>query len=657
MTSAASEPRESLLGAPAPVAILTFDAEGQCSFADPRWVALTGCEPADCQGDGWLKAFHPAHRRLLKTAWRRAVGSTSPLDHECRLHDTDARARRVRLLSTPQIGPHGLLQNHLMVALDVTASHQREQQHAEVVHQLQERVKELTLLQQVASLLREPHESIWGLIDELVQLLPSGWQFPSLARVRICYGASYRASPGFCLSPWMQQAEFRTSDGTIGRIEIAYGQVPCAGEQPFLPEEQNVLGTVADALRAHLDRRLAEQRSEVQESRLQALLRNLPGAVYRCAIDEDWTMHYLSEGVQHITGYPACDFINNARRSFADIIDADDNARNTILVDDAVKRRKPFQMEYRLRHADGSTRWIYEHGQAAYDDDGKPVWLDGAVFDMTPLKLAEQHHEERSSLRRAIEAQEQVLSVVSHELRTPLAAARALSEMLLTDHEFEGQPRQFVESIHDQVLRMCAMVNDLLEAARLNSGTARWNWGEFDLNEVCAGALQSVKPLANPLNVELRLSADSQPILMKGDRSAVHRLVVNLLTNAIKATPEGWIEVAAAAFNERGQPWARIIVRDTGKGMDTRTAAKLGEAFVLNSGVVGAMQVEGVGLGLAICKGIVAAHGGLMSVVSVPHRGTSVTANLRSDLDHPIGEDRGGEVLHVVDDDEDSPSG
>jgi signal transduction histidine kinase len=119
---------------------------------------------------------------------------------------------------------------------------------------------------------------------------------------------------------------------------------------------------------------------------------------------------------------------------------------------------------------------------------------------------------------------------------------------------------------------------------------------------------------------------------MLGDGDAIRRLLLNLLSNARKHTTVGQIEVTSRSYTDLRGAWVELSVRDTGPGIPQEILARLGEAFALNSGVVGKNHVSGTGLGLAICRGIAAAHGGELLIESVLNRGTTVTAVLRADL-------------------------
>ena len=249
---------------------------------------------------------------------------------------------------------------------------------------------------------------------------------------------------------------------------------------------------------------------------------------------------------------------------------------------------------------------------------------------------AESADRERASMRQAVAAMEQVLGVVGHELRTPLAALRLTSELLVAAGAAPSAEHQsMLDGISREAARMAETVNDLLEAARLNSGLAQWHWADVNVGQACEEALASVRPLLDPERVTMTLDVTPADLTIRGDHDAVRRLVVNLAGNAAKFTSDGRIDVIVRGVSEGPHSFVDLTVRDTGCGIAPHLRARLGQAFALNAGIVGGGHVSGAGLGLAICRGIVAAHGGTLSIESSVGGGTCVTARLRADLEAP----------------------
>ncbi|MEG4801567.1 PAS domain S-box protein [Microcoleus sp. ARI1-B5] len=125
------------------------------------------------------------------------------------------------------------------------------------------------------------------------------------------------------------------------------------------------------------------------EARFRSLIENIPGAICRSLYDADWTMVFVSDEIEAISGYPAGDFIHNNGLSFGSIIHGADREMVDRLRRAAVESKQPYHVEYRIVRADGALRWMSERGRPTYNPEGLVLWLDGAIFDITPRKGAE----------------------------------------------------------------------------------------------------------------------------------------------------------------------------------------------------------------------------------------------------------------------------
>ena len=138
-----------------------------------------------------------------------------------------------------------------------------------------------------------------------------------------------------------------------------------------------------------LDAHEANRKLREGEARYQTLVQNIPGMVYRCALDANWTIQFMSDYIETLSGYPLSDFVDNQVRSYASLIHPDDVATVDRTVRAAVARHSPYSLDYRIMHANGETRWVHERGQAAFDADGEVAWLDGVISDSTDRKRLE----------------------------------------------------------------------------------------------------------------------------------------------------------------------------------------------------------------------------------------------------------------------------
>ncbi|MEJ1421507.1 MAG: transporter substrate-binding domain-containing protein [Candidatus Sedimenticola sp. (ex Thyasira tokunagai)] len=174
------------------------------------------------------------------------------------------------------------------------------------------------------------------------------------------------------------------------------------------------LATYREHLEVLVDERTVELRQS--EERFRTLVSNSPGAVYRSQLDADWTIDFISDAMQEISGYPVSDFIHNKVRSYASIIYSED----VQLVDDkvhaAVEQQSLYELTYRIVRADGEIRWVDERGSAIFSDTGDVEWLEGIIIDVSDRISAEekvkQYMGELESFNRlALGREKQIISL------------------------------------------------------------------------------------------------------------------------------------------------------------------------------------------------------------------------------------------------------
>ncbi|MGA8795549.1 MAG: ATP-binding protein [Candidatus Cybelea sp.] len=230
--------------------------------------------------------------------------------------------------------------------------------------------------------------------------------------------------------------------------------------------------------------------------------------------------------------------------------------------------------------------------------------------------------DDQTALTRLDRARKEFLSNVSHELRTPLSSIKLMLETVLEAPEQEAR-ELFVPQALAQVDRLTALVGQLLEQARAESGQLQLALRDVDLEEVARPIVASFEQQASNKGVTLELAA-LRPVRVEADPDRLSQVFVNLIDNALRHTAEGGrirVEIDARDSD------AVLRVRDTGDGIPYRDLPHIFERFYVvdrsrNRGTGGA------GLGLAIVKGIVDAHSGAISAESMLGRGTAFTIRL-----------------------------
>jgi PAS domain S-box-containing protein len=267
--------------------------------------------------------------------------------------------------------------------------------------------------------------------------------------------------------------------------------------------------------------------------------------------------------------------------------------------------------EFRVVWPDGSEHWLATRGHVLRDESGQPVRMLGVNWDITELKRTEQALREKAAAEQASRAKSEFLARMSHELRTPLNAVLGFAQVLQADAAQALSPaqRQRVDHIHAAGRHLLALIEDMLDLARIESGTVALRPEALDVRAVVADALGLVVPMARAHGVELHTG--SLAGLVQADRQRLRQVLMNLLSNAIKYNrPGGRVEVAAHGAAD----WLTLVVRDTGRGMSREQVQGLFEPF--NRLGVEREGIEGTGIGLSIARQLVTHMGGRIEVRS-----------------------------------------
>jgi signal transduction histidine kinase len=261
-------------------------------------------------------------------------------------------------------------------------------------------------------------------------------------------------------------------------------------------------------------------------------------------------------------------------------------------------------------------------------------------------RLAQGRAEAEASLR----ARDETLASISHDLRTPLTAIRGLAQLLKrrVARGIAVSPEELTDRlarIEEQTAMMAQMIDDLLDVARLEAGRP------LDLRREPCDLVELVVKSAADLQGstdrhQLRVVAEDGPIVGSLDAARIERVVLNLLTNAVKYSPDGGpIEVVLRADRRPGCNWAVLTVHDGGIGIPADDMPRIFERFYRARNV--GEQLRGSGLGLAGARQIVEQHGGEIGVTSEPGAGTTFTVRLPLDGETGVRSQESGDGTPV----------
>lgn len=251
------------------------------------------------------------------------------------------------------------------------------------------------------------------------------------------------------------------------------------------------------------------------------------------------------------------------------------------------------------------------------DSTARVIGFSAVARDITERKRAEKELEQAREETERLK--QEFFALISHELRTPLTSLKGYADLLLTGAggELPEQGRHFVEILMRNTGRLERLVDDLLLVARLESGTFTVETSEVDLQRIVANCVEAAKPAAEDKDIELTLDAQTVGNC-SGDRHRLEQLLDNLISNALKYTPEGG-RVETRLQRENGH--VRIEVQDSGIGIPEEEQQYLFDQF-FRASTAKADSIPGVGLGLTIVKAIAEAHRGRVEVESRQGLGT-----------------------------------
>ncbi|MDR1670069.1 MAG: cell wall metabolism sensor histidine kinase WalK [Oscillospiraceae bacterium] len=223
---------------------------------------------------------------------------------------------------------------------------------------------------------------------------------------------------------------------------------------------------------------------------------------------------------------------------------------------------------------------------------------------------------------RLEELRREFVSNVSHELRTPLTGIKSYAETLMEPGELTPEEiTRFSSVIVDEADRMTRLVHDLLTLSRFDYGKSDWRPVDFDVSELLRRIYDMLRIEAKTRRHKLSLSVERLPDTVHGDRDQIEQVLINIVTNAIRYTPdEGRIDIYA----EGGAGWVKISVQDNGIGIPREDLPFIFERFY-RVDKARSRSMGGTGLGLAIAKEIVETHEGRLTIESEVGRGTTVT--------------------------------
>ena len=382
----------------------------------------------------------------------------------------------------------------------------------------------------------------------------------------------------------------------------------------------------------------AEAKLRMQQDRYERAVRGSRDGVWDYDLGTD-TIYY-TERCGELLGVDAEALGTQAEAFVQRVIPKDrGNLRQTIA--NHIKHGAPYDIEVRMYVGPAATspsqtdepavRWFRLRAETERDADGQAVRIAGTLSDIDELKRQERELiAAREKAELANKSKTEFLANMSHELRTPLNAVIGFAEVIEGQLLGEiGNPRYraYASDIRESGQHLLSLINDILDHAKIEAGRRELHEEWLRIAELIHGTVRLVRERAHDRGVHLDvLPADGLPRVF-ADQRGVKQILLNLLTNAIKFTPEnGRVTVRA----EAGADGLSLEVADTGIGIAEDDIEKAMAPFGQADNWL-TREHEGTGLGLALCKQLSELHGGTLDLDSVPGQGTRVRVTLPAD--------------------------
>ncbi len=591
-------------------AIVSTDADGVVRFMNGVAERLTGWSEAAAKGrllDDVFRIFNEETHAAVESPIRKVIreGTVAGLANHTILVARDGSERPIEDSAAPIFGGMGNLIGVVLVFRDVTI----------------ERAAQRALEASEARFRAVQETSIDGFMvfestrNERADIIDFRWVYVNQAAERIL-GREHGSFIGRQLL--REMPGHRNAGLFAGYVRVVETGEPWSDELAYRHEGLDLYLRIAAAKRGDglsvsfqdlTDRRRIEE--EVRESgrRFIALANAVPQLIW--IKNQDGRNTYHNQRWCDYTGLTEEEL--NEDDGWARTIHPDDLERAQQRWAESQKSAKPYEAEYRLRRVDGSYRWFLGRGVPYRDDEDRLLRWFGTCTDIDSTKrLEESLRAATQALREADMRKDIFLATLAHELRNPLAPIRTAAALLESLSLRPADIERCRAIISRQVRHMASLLDDLLDISRITRGSLELKYELIALPSLIDAAVEMARPIFDAKRHSLDIEYPTQLIELRADRVRLTQVLTNLLTNAAKYTdPGGAVRLRAQLIADQ----LVISVRDNGIGL---TEAMLPRVFRMFSQVhANTKRSEGgLGIGLALVKGIVELHGGSVEVRS-----------------------------------------
>jgi len=492
--------------------------------------------------------------------------------------------------ASPIFDEKGKIIGGVHVAKDITERKKIEEVLKKQTHDLGERVKELNCLYGISELVESEGISLEEILQGTVDLIPPSWRYPEVTCARIILDGQTFKTKNFKETAWKQTSDIMVRGKKIGSVEVFYlEEKPNTDEGLFLKEERSLIDAIAQQLGRVIDRRDAERELRIKEEAIASSVNAIALA------DLEGNLTYINRSFLDMWGY-----VNDREVLGKPVTEFWEKREKILEILKALAREKNWMGELVARRKNGSTFDVQLLANIVENEAGKAICIMASVVDITERKKIEQMKSD-------------FVSLASHELRTPLTSIVGYVDLILGGDvgEVNKEQRKFLQIISQNTQRLEALINDVLDIEKIESGKIKMKLEKVNLSEIVEHSCNTFKVMAQDKGLRLEKEIKAAQIEILGDSDRLSQVLSNLLSNAIKYTKKGRVKVIAQTKGK----FASVIVEDTGLGM-TRDELRSVFTRFFRAEDSYVRKTSGTGLGLSIAKATIERHNGDIKVES-----------------------------------------
>ncbi|MGK7889287.1 MAG: PAS domain-containing protein [Leptolyngbyaceae cyanobacterium] len=617
--------------------------------------------------DVFLSCVHPDDREMVNTAYQIHLRDRAPYRIVHRFLMPDGRVKYVQEQCETLYADDGTPLVSKGAVLDVTDLHQTQRALQDLNSELEARVKNRTAqLEQRDADLRSLNQRL-QLAAHSAQLGIWDWDVTNdrlmwddqMGELYGVHGAqipttycewqqSFHPEDGESVDAAIQTALEREREfDALFRIVQPDGQVRWIEAHAIVQrnhcgQAERMIGINADVS----DRKIAEIALQTSQQKFHRLVEDIGSKfVIFSYIQPTHLLTYVSAGVTSVFGMEKQDLLNKTWQEAIHWLPEDLDLSHAKAEELLHHELDSQQFELRFTHPDGDLRTVHVCQHPTRDDHGHIIAIEGIVEDITARKRHEsQLQRKNQELARATQLKDEFLANMSHELRTPLNAILGMTEILQEEAygPVNSRQQEALETVFQSGTHLLSLINDILDLAKVESGQIDLDCRLTNLEELCQSSLIFIKQQAHKKRIQPQVKLAPQLPDLNLDEIRIRQALINLLTNAVKFTPEqGSVALhvtlettlhltdttPSSCCPYHSEPsdtvpaWVKFTVIDTGIGIRSQDIPKLFQPFVQVDSSLN-RKYTGTGLGLSLVKRIVELHGGRVGLSSQENQGS-----------------------------------